>query len=241
MNLLLGAVRRLASGRVGQRPAPVCASYPSRGRGCPPRWPPPGSAPPRPRRAARSSQARLPAVRPTRLTDDSASEASASSSRAASKPSRVRLSSTSPTLRACSQRAAITTSAITSGSPATIRPSKLWPVHDQREDLVSPEPIACRERHLGRLGESLRRGKVLDRDGLPKRNLGSAARGVAGVALHEPIDDHLGHPPPRRELATGDRDHAAGGLIQLGLARDVNRYSLCRRSRSAGARRHRRL
>ena len=50
-----------------------------------------------------------------------------------------------------------------------------------------------------------------------------AAGRVARFALDEPVDGHLGHPPPGRELAAGDRDHARRGLIQLGLARDVDR------------------
>ena len=49
------------------------------------------------------------------------------------------------------------------------------------------------------------------------------AGGLARVALDEAVDSHLRHPPPGRQLAPGDRDHPAGGLVQLGLARDVHR------------------
>ena len=52
-----------------------------------------------------------------------------------------------------------------------------------------------------------------------------AARRVARLAIDEPIDGHLRHPPPGREFAPGDRDHAAGRLIELGLARDVDGFA----------------
>jgi len=50
-----------------------------------------------------------------------------------------------------------------------------------------------------------------------------AARRVAAVALHQAVDGHLRHPPPRGQLAAGDGDHPAGGLVELGLAGDVDR------------------
>src|SRR5215208_5925357 len=52
----------------------------------------------------------------------------------------------------------------------------------------------------------------------------TATTEIYTLSLHDalPIDGHLRHPAPRRELPAGDRDHPAGGLVELGLARDVD-------------------
>ena len=91
------------------------------------------------------------------------------------------------------------------------------------EHLPGGVAVAAGERRVGLLGHPLDARQLIDRDRLPERDLVRAAGRVAGFALDEPVDRHLGHPPPGRELAAGDRDHPRGGLIQLGLARDVDR------------------
>ena len=93
----------------------------------------------------------------------------------------------------------------------------------QREHLVGGVAVAGGQRRVGLRGHALHARQLLHGDRLPERDLVGAAGSVARVALDEAVDGHLRHPPPGRELAPGDRDHAAGGLIQLGLARDVHR------------------
>ena len=46
---------------------------------------------------------------------------------------------------------------------------------------------------------------------------------LAPLALDQPVDRLLRHPPPGRQLAAGDRQHPRGGLVELRLARDVDR------------------
>jgi hypothetical protein len=50
-----------------------------------------------------------------------------------------------------------------------------------------------------------------------------AAGRLAPLALDDPVDRELRHPPPGGELAAGDRDEPGARLVQLGLARDVDR------------------
>ena len=49
-------------------------------------------------------------------------------------------------------------------------------------------------------------------EGLAERDLVGAAPRFAVVARDDAVDDVLRHPAVRRELATGDRDEAAGGF-----------------------------
>ena len=66
------------------------------------------------------------------------------------------------------------------------------------------------------------RGSSATADRRAERDLVRAAGRVARLALDEPVDGHLRHPPPGRQLAARDRDHPARRLVQLGLARDVD-------------------
>ena len=98
----------------------------------------------------------------------------------------------------------------------------------------SPRSAATREHVARARGRSGRRGarrrprarprRAAARRPRPPARAGSRAFGRArrGLALDDPVDGHLRHPPPRRQLAAGDRDHPAGGLVELGLARDVD-------------------
>ncbi len=56
------------------------------------------------------------------------------------------------------------------------------------------------------LARPLRRGDQVGRgDGHPERQLVRDAARVVAVALDDPVDGLLGHPPPGRELAARDR------------------------------------
>ena len=142
--------------------------------------------------------------------------------RAASSPRRVRRSRASPTLRACSRRAAWTTSARRSAAPGHDRLGELAALGRHREDVVGGVAVAAREVLVGLLRDALDARQLGGVDRLAERDLVRAARRVAGLALDEAVDGHLRHPPPGGELAAGDRDHPARRLVQLGLARDVD-------------------
>ncbi len=144
-------------------------------------------------------------------------------SRAASRPSRVRRSSTSPTDEACSATAANRASASRSGCPGDDRPRQRRVGGGQLQHLSRGEPVAAGERRVRLLGDPGDPRQVLGVGRRPERNLLGAARRLAPVAGDEPVDGKLGHPPPGRQLAAGDRDHPAGGLEQLLPAGDVDR------------------
>ena len=91
------------------------------------------------------------------------------------------------------------------------------------EDLVGRMAVAAGEALVGLVGHALHARQVGGVDGLAQRHLVRAARGGARLALDQAVDGHLGHPPPRRQLAARDGDHPARGLVELGLARDVDR------------------
>ena len=67
-----------------------------------------------------------------------------------------------------------------------------------------------------------------------------AARRVGAVALDDPVDGHLRHPPPRGQLAAGDRDHARSRSRTARPCARCRPTCAGRRSRSAAARRRRR-
>ena len=92
-----------------------------------------------------------------------------------------------------------------------------------REHVVGGEAVAAGELLVGVLLHALDARELVRVDRHPERDLAGAAGRLAAVALDQAVDGHLRHPPPGRELAAGDRDHAARGLVQLGLARDVDR------------------
>ena len=156
---------------------------------------------------SRSTAAPSPRMPATRATGPPRSGCSPERLRAASSPSRVRRNSTSPMLRACSWRAASATSASRSGRPGDDRLGQLAALSRQREHLVGGIPVARGQRGVGLLGHALDARQLIDGDRLSERDLVRAAGGVAGVALDDPIDGHLRHPPPGGELAAGDRDH----------------------------------
>ena len=91
------------------------------------------------------------------------------------------------------------------------------------QDVVGRVAVAAGEALVGGLGHALDPRQVAGVDRLAERDLVRAARRVARLALDQPVDGHLRHPPPRRQLAAGDGDHPARGLVELGLARDVDR------------------
>ena len=146
---------------------------------------------------------------------------SAASGAPASSPRRVRRSSTSATERACSKRAA--TSASTSRSACPPRSAaRARALGAELEHLLGEQAVAAREVLARALVDALdlRQARRVDR--MAERDLVRAAGRLAELALDEPVDDHLRHPPPGRELAAGDRDHSRRGLVELGLARDVD-------------------
>ena len=86
--------------------------------------------------------------------------------------------------------------------------------------------VASREPLVGVVADALHPMQLRWIDRRAERDLLGPARRLPAVALDEPVDGQLRHPPPGRELAAGDRDHPARGLIQLGLARDVDRFAV---------------
>ena len=93
-----------------------------------------------------------------------------------------------------------------------------------RVAVAEGELLAIARRQVG-LGEPLGRVEVVLRRRHPERDVGGAAGGLAALALDHPVDDLLRHPPPGRQLAAGDRQHPRRGLVQLRLARDVDRLA----------------
>ena len=98
---------------------------------------------------------------------DRRTESASRSCGAARIPSRVRRSSTSATLRACSRRAAIATSASRSGRPGTIGARQLRVLPGEVEDGAGG--VAVAEGELGErlLPHPLRRLQVLGRASIP--------------------------------------------------------------------------
>ena len=130
--------------------------------------------------------------------------------------------------RACSSRAAITTSASRSGRPGDDRRGQLGSLGGERAARCarrgrSGRRVARRSPRAAVASATLGRLEVLVLGRHPERDLGGAARRLAAVALDHPVDDLLGHPPPGRQLAAGDRQHPRRGLVELRLARDVDR------------------
>jgi hypothetical protein len=109
------------------------------------------------------------------------------------------------------------------GQPGDDRLRQLPALGGHREHVVRGMPVARGQRAVGVLGHSFDTRQVRGVLGRAQRDLVGAAWRVAGLALDQAVDGHLGHPPPGGQLAAGDRDHAAGGLVELGLARDVDR------------------
>ena len=129
-----------------------------------------------------------------------------------------------PRSTACSRRAAWTVSASRSGGPAGHdRLGQLAALGGHGEDLVGRMAVAAGEALVGGLGHALHPRQAGGVDRLAQRDLVRAARRGARLALDQAVDGHLRHPPPRRQLAAGDGDHPARGLVELGLARDVDR------------------
>ena len=98
------------------------------------------------------------------------------------------------------------------------------------------------QRAIGQVGlaETFGQVEILRPRRHPERDVLGAARRHAPLALDHPVDDLLRHAPPSRQLAARDRQHPRGGLVELGLARDVHRLAWDRRSRSAAGPRRRR-
>ena len=131
-------------------------------------------------------------------------------------------------VRACSSRAAITASASRSGRPGTIGRASSGRSAASARTCAGGVAVAEGELLGGVVGELAglerrRRHQVLGRCRHPERDVGGAAGKVAALALGEPVDGLLRHPPPGRQLAAGDRQHPRGGLVELRLARDVDR------------------
>ena len=177
------------------RPAPARSSHPSWRRTSPP----PRAAPSRPRASA--------------------------TPRAASSPMRVRRSSASPTVSRPA-RGAPRRRSRPAGRPAR-RARSAGPARRSRaataSTVVGGVAVAAGEALVGRLGHALHARQAGGVDRLAQRDLVRAARRRARLALDEAVDGQLRHPPPGRQLAAGDGDHPAGGLVELGLARDVDR------------------
>ena len=173
----------------------------------------------RDRAASQPSPRRSP--RPTRCGTSPAGRA-APGRRAG--PRRVRRSSTSPTLRrllvARRERRLgqqVGQARRRSAAPAGPRSAAV------SSTCARGVAVAAGQRRVRLVGHALDRVAGAGVDRHAQRDLVGAARRLAAVALDDPVDRHLRHPPPGGELAAGDRDHPARGLIQLGLARDVDR------------------
>ena len=175
-------------------------------------------------RATRDSSqpSSCPMARATRSGTSAPGEASR---RPASRPSRVRRSSTSPTSAparcARRRRPRRADRAGRGGSAVPARRARLRLRAPARRRGRSVRRVP-RRRSSGTPSTTRQAGGI---DRLPERDLVRPTRRLASVALDEPIDGHLRHPPPRRQLAAGDRDQPARGLVQLGLARDVHRLA----------------
>ena len=207
--------RSSAASRARRRAArPAAARAP---RPAPPR----ASARARARPARRPSRARRPARAPP--TRAPLRARSARARRASSRPSRVRRSSTS------AERAA----------PARARRRRPpRPRGRAGSGLIALAELGCRRRQLqhvlrgvavagGQVGAALlvhpsSSGSSAGSTRQPQRDLVRAAGRLAALALDDPVDRQLRHPPPGGELAAGDRDEAGARLVELGLARDVD-------------------
>ena len=203
----------------------------------------------RPPRAKRSSSALVRCSSQPSSRASTSADARAPASPAVGAPARARragrggcaAAARRRSLRACSWRAASTTSASRSGRPGDDRLGELAALGRQREHLVRGVAVARRERRVGRPRARPPRAAAPPRvDRLPERDLVRAAGRVAGVALDEPVDRHLRHPPPGRQLAAGDRDHPARRSRTARPCARCRPTSSGRRSRSAAARRRRR-
>ncbi len=106
--------------------------------------------------------------------------------------------------------------------PGDHRLGQLGPLDSDPQHLVRRVAVAARELLVGLLRHAGDLRQVAGVDGHAERDLVRAAGGVAALALHDPVDGHLRHPPPGRQLAARDRHHPAGGLVELGLAGDVD-------------------
>ena len=135
----------------------------------------------------------------------------------------MRRRSTSATERACSWRAAITTSASRSGRPVDDRSGELGALLAEVEHLAGGVAVAEGELLCCALGQIDVGLQVLVARRHPQRDVVGARLGLAALPLDDPVDHLLGHPPPGGELAAGDRQHPRGGLIELRLAGDVDR------------------
>ena len=205
--------------------APAAWSRPGLGRrGRPARGPRPTSLAPR---SARALARLVPAeLRRHRLGDARAAPRRPPRRSRAPRAgrARVRRSSTSPSERACSWR---------DGERAPRRAGRAGPATIRR---AQPRPRRRQLQHLAaRRGRSGRRGsrrlssstpstsgRSLVARRLSERDLVRAAGRLAHLPLDHPVDGHLGHPAPGRELPAGDREQPRTGLVELGPARDVD-------------------
>ena len=130
---------------------------------------------------------------------------------------------TSATARACSQPGGDHGLGEQVGAAVDDRRRQLRVLPGEVEDR--PRRVAVAEGELGDglLPDALGRLEVLGARLHPERDLGGVAGRLAALALDDPVDRLLRHPPPGRELAAGDRQQPRGGLIELGPARDVDR------------------
>ena len=94
---------------------------------------------------------------------------------------------------------------------------------DQCEHVARRVAVAMREQLARLLVDAGRPLQIVRLGGLAERDLVGAAGRVAPLALDDPVDGHLRHPPPGGELAARDRYEAGARLEQLRLARDVDR------------------
>ena len=189
-----------------------------RGR-CRPRRPPPA----RPRASCLTRAATSPARRPSPRRPAGPSRRSRSCG-AASSPRRVRRRSTSATVRACSRRAATTASASRSGRPSTIGAASFGSSRGELQHRRGPRARSGRRAASSASSPTPSGASRSSGAGRhPERDLGGVAGRLAALALDQAVDGLLRHPPPGRQLAAGDRQHPGGGLVELGLAGDVDR------------------
>ena len=118
-----------------------------------------------------------------------------------------------------------TTSASRSGRPGTIGAASFGSSRASVEDRAGGVPVAEGELGERLLADPVGRLQVLGARLHPERDLGRVAGRLAALALDQAVDGLLRHPPPGGQLAAGDRQHPGGGLVQLRLARDVDRLA----------------
>ena len=109
--------------------------------------------------------------------------------------------------------------------PRLDRRGQVRPLRRHPQDLVGGVAVAAGELGVGLVRHARDTRELARLDRHAERHLVRHAGGVAPLALDDPVDGHLRHPPPRGQLAAGDRHHPARGLVQLGLARDVDRLA----------------